>query len=55
MINWDEIKEIRKNGCPRCGAQLGGRDGVHYHGLSIWCLSCSWGKNWEKDGVLEKK
>lgn len=34
-------------GCPACGASAGGRKGVHYHSLSVWCLRCGWSANWQ--------
>lgn len=34
------------SGCPACGAQKGGRQGLHYHSESVWCLRCRWGANW---------
>lgn len=36
-------------GCPRCGAQRGGRAGLHWHTLSVWCLGCGWSKNWRPE------
>lgn len=34
-------------GCPGCGAQKGGRQGLHYHAESVWCLRCGWAANWQ--------
>ncbi len=31
--------------CPNCGAQRGGKFGVHWNSLSVWCLNCKWGRN----------
>jgi hypothetical protein len=31
--------------CPNCGASRGGRFGVHWHNVSVWCLNCGWGRN----------
>lgn len=31
--------------CPGCG-----REGVEFHSLTAWCLSCGWAKN-KKDYV----
>lgn len=43
MVDWALIDK----GCPNCGARAGGPRGLHYHGLSVWCLRCGWSSNWD--------
>lgn len=35
--------------CPACGAERGGRDGLHWHRLTAWCLGCGWAQNRHAD------
>lgn len=35
------------SGCPKCGAKSGAYQPLQYHSVSIWCLRCGWGANWQ--------